>query len=189
MNEDLKPVYDIDSDWLPCISGKDRRVIKFFNTRYQSLYRIIDFNNETVRFSDLGRIEAIKDINKMLTNSNNEKENMDRFLPICNLALDSIRPITMPYVPEKLICYIENFPGFDQNYPDTVGVLYFRKKTDDEEGDEMISCKRFFRIHPVGAAVTYEEINLKIYNDVKSKWIRRCEDADTGSGEKDNSKC
>ena len=169
--EDDGIIYDYELDWKPCNSGNVKRIY-FENAKRGSLFRVINFNDQTVTFSDVERVEKITDINKVLVKEDNPEENKNKFQSLVNRIVDEIKPITMPYRPDRLICYIEAFPGFDENYEDTVGILYFR----DLIEDEMISCKRFFRIHPIGSNVRYEEINFNIYNDVKGKWMKRCED-------------
>ncbi|SFU32621.1 hypothetical protein [Butyrivibrio sp. INlla21] len=177
MNEDLKPIYDFEKDW-ECVNppkrgGKKQSVIIFNNKVHKSLYRIVDIANQTITFSDVARVQAIKDIDKILTKSDDEDENKKRFLSLANMILDGIKPISMPYVPEHLTCFIENFPGFDKNYPDTVGILYFREEKED---GNMLQAKKFFKINPVGASsARFEEISLETYNQVKSDFCERCE--------------
>lgn len=176
MNEDLKPIYDFEADWKPCNSGNDKRII-FMNNKRNSLFRIIDMQAETISYSDVDRVTAIKDINKVLVKENDEEENKRRFLPLVNKVIDEVIPIYMPYVPETYTCYIEAFPGFDENYEDTIGILYFRKDT-DKATEDMIPVKRFFRIHQVASAVRYEEIDFNTYHNVNVKWMKRMEEKD-----------
>lgn len=183
MNEDLKPIYDLEGDWRPCTSGKDRKII-YKNDKLPSLYRIIDMHEKTISFTDIDRVVKIVDINKVIVKEDDPERNKKNFMPIVNKALDTIRPITMPYVPEKLHAYIESFPGFEESFDDTIGILYFwnkptKKELDDAGGEleaEMIPCKKFFRIHPVGSSVRYEEISFAVYNEVKTKWMRKQEE-------------
>lgn len=187
MNEDLKPIYDFEADWKPCNSGKDK-VLIFENAKLSSLFRVIDMKEQTINFSDIDRVKAIKNIDKILTKSDDEEENRKRFLSLANRIIDEVKPIEMPYAPEKLTCFIENFPGFDKNYPDTVGILYFREEKED---GNMIQAKRFFKINPVGAsAARFEEIDLETYNKVKVDYYGRCKDGmDNRSDRKTVNKC
>ena len=181
MTEDDKLVYDYESDWRPCNSGKDKIII-FKHDKCPSLFRIVNFHDETITYSDIERVEKITDINKVLVHEDDKEENMRRYLPIVNTVLNEVKPIILPYKKEHLNAYIEAFPGFDRNFDDTVGVLYFWNKPDEKVQTkkgvldaEMIPAKRFFRIHPIGSNYKYEEINYNTYNDVKSKWFIRME--------------
>ena len=160
VNEDLKPIYDIEADWRPLTSGKEKRII-FENSNYPSLCRIIDMEKELIGFTDVERIDKVVDINKVLVKEDNPEENWKKYGPIINRMLDNVRPITMPYVPEKLHAYIECFPGFNEDTDDTLGILYFwnkpTKEVLDENGgvleSEMIPCKKYFRILTMGSRV------------------------------------
>ena len=175
MNEDLKPIYDFESDWIPQNSRKDKRII-FENSKLNSLFRIVDVGHSIVAFTDVGRVCKIKDINKALSKTDNEEENKKNFLPIINRVIDEIKPISMPYVPEKLTCFIESFPGYDKNIDDVLGILYFREDSVKEEDRNMIQAKRFFKINPLSTPFRYEEMTMDTYNKLKAKWFRRCED-------------
>lgn len=180
MNEDLKPIYDFEADW-ECAnppkrgSAKVQSVIIFENKVHKSLYRIIDLANQTVTFSDVERVSRIKDIDKVLTKTDDEKKNKERFQPLVNMIIDELKPISMPYAPEKLTCFIENFPGFDGGFDDTLGILYFREEKED---GNMIEAKRFFKINPEGVFPKYDEISREVYDDVKVKWFKKCEKED-----------
>lgn len=184
MNEDLKPIYDFESDWVPQNSGKDKRII-FKNAKYHSLFRVIDVGRSVLTFTDVDRVHRIRDINKVLSKTDNEEENKKRFLPIINMIIDEVKPITMPYVPEKLTCFIESFPGYDKNIDDVLGILYFREDAEKEEDRNMIAAKRYFKINPTGMPFKYEEMTFETYDKLKEKWYRRCEDGlDSGSDKK-----
>lgn len=172
-------IYDFESDWEPKCSGKSSKLI-FVNKKRSTFYRIIDMEKQTIRFSDPGRIIKIVDINKVLIKQSNSDELKERFLPLINSLLDEIMPIKMPYEPQRIHAYIENFPGFDENYDDTLGVLYFwnvptsKEITDKGElNAEMIPCKKFFRIMPLGWKAPYMEIDLQTYNDAKQRFFER----------------
>ena len=182
MNEDLKPVLDIEDDWSLCSQAPNKKYI-YFNKNYESLYRVVDVEKELVTFTDSKRIEKIVDINKVLTKSDSQLKNMACYLGLANRVLDEVRPISMPYVPEHLNAYIEAFPGFNDVDDDALGILYFWNKPSSEEikeegvlDAEMIPGKKFFRIHPKGTGIHYEEIDIITYNDAKTKWMRREEE-------------
>lgn len=174
MNEDLKPIYDFEADWMPCNHGNDK-VLIYENKRLDSLFRAINLKDQTVTFSDVERVSRIKDIDKVLTKTDDEEKNKERFQPIINMIIDEIKPIKMPYAPEKLTCFIENFPGFDGGFDDTLGILYFRE---EKENGNMIEAKRFFKINPEGVFPKYDEISREMYDDVKVKWFKKCEKED-----------
>ena len=174
MNEDLKPVYDFEADWIRC-DNKNNNVIIFENKNLESLFRVINMREQTITFSDVERVSRIKDIDKVLTKTDDEKKNKERFQPLVNMIIDELKPISMPYAPEKLTCFIENFPGFDGGFDDTLGILYFRE---EKENGNMIEAKRFFKINPEGVFPKYDEITREMYDDVKVKWFKKCEKED-----------
>ncbi len=172
MTEDDRPIYDIETDWEPCNSGKDKRIF-FVNKKLPSLFRIVDMANETIIFSDIGRIIKITDINKVLIKEDDPETNKLRYASIANKVLDEIVPISMPYKPEHYKCFIESFPGYSDT-DDILGILYFKEEFGVQN---MIKAYRFYRLHIVGElGPVYEEINDKIYNDLKEKWLRRFEE-------------
>ena len=174
MNEDLKPIYDFEADWIRC-DNKNNNVIIFENKNLESLFRVINMREQTITFSDVERVSRIKDIDKVLTKTDDEKKNKERFQPLVNMIIDELKPISMPYAPEKLTCFIENFPGFDGGFDDTLGILYFRE---EKENGNMIEAKRFFKINPEGVFPKYDEITREMYDDVKVKWFKKCEKED-----------
>lgn len=174
MNEDLKPIYDFEADWIRC-DNKNNNVIIFENKNLESLFRVINMREQTITFSDVERVVRIKDIDKVLTKTDNEEKNKERFQPLVNMIIDELKPISMPYAPEKLTCFIENFPGFDGRFDDTLGILYFRE---EKENGNMIEAKRFFKINPEGVFPKYDEISREMYDDVKVKWFKKCEKGD-----------
>ena len=172
MTEDDRPIYDIELDWEPCNSGRDKRIF-FRNKKLTSLFRIIDMTNETITFSDIDRIIKITDINKVLVGEDNPDRNRHRYSSITNKVLDELVLITMPYKQEHYKCFIETFPGYSDT-DDILGILYFKEEFGDEN---MIKAYRFYRLHIMGElGPTYEEINDKIYNDLKEKWLRSFEE-------------
>ena len=174
MNEDLKPIYDFEADWMPCNHGNDK-VLIYENKNLESLFRVINMKEQFVTFSDVERVSRIKDIDKVLTKTDDEEKNKERFQSLINMVIDEIKPISMPYAPEKLTCFIENFPGFDGGFDDTLGILYFRE---EKENGNMIEAKRFFKINPDGVFPKYDEITREMYDDVKIKWYKKCEKED-----------
>lgn len=174
MNEDLKPIYDFEADWIRC-DNKNNNVIIFENKNLESLFRVINMREQTITFSDVERVSRIKDIDKVLTKTDDEEKNKERFQPLVNMIIDELKPISMPYAPEKLTCFIENFPGFDGGFDDTLGILYFRE---EKENGNMIEAKRFFKINPEGVFPKYDEISREMYDDVKVKWFKKCEKGD-----------
>ena len=130
---------------------------------------------QTITFSDVERVSRIKDIDKVLTKTDDEEKNKERFQPLVNMIIDELKPISMPYAPEKLTCFIENFPGFDGGFDDALGILYFREEKED---GNMIEAKRFFKINPDGVFPKYDEISREMYDDVKVKWFKKCEKED-----------
>lgn len=174
MNEDLNPIYDFEADWTRC-DTKNNNIIIFENKNLESLFRVINMREQTITFSDVERVSRIKDIDKVLTKTNDEEKNKERFQPLINMIIDEIKPISMPYAPEKLTCFIENFPGFDSGFDDALGILYFRE---EKENGNMIEAKRFFKINPEGVFPKYDEISREMYDDVKIKWFKKCEKED-----------
>lgn len=188
MNEDLKPILDIEADWVPRKKSGESTFI-YENTKQPGLFRIIDMSASSIIFSDINRVEKITDINKVLCKEDKPEENAKNYKSLINRILDEVHPITMPYVPEHMNAYIEAFPGFNETEDDTVGILYFwnkpdKKTLDDAGGEleaEMIPAKRFFRIYPKGVGVRFEEIDFMTYNDRKGKWMNREEEKLNGS--------
>ena len=150
MNEDLRPLYDIKSNWR--LIEEQRGVQVYSHTEYSVLLRVIDFNNKMIHFTDRKRIEPGKvlDINKPLTI-------MDRgrlIIPIIKV-MDAEKPIVMPYVPEKLKVYIEDFL-------DIFAILYYM---DSDEEKSIIPVKRYFK----RKNSSYEEISFEEYNKMKEE--------------------
>ena len=132
MNEDLKPLYDIESLWevrfnVPGV------MVKYEHKEYTALTRLVDFKNHRYLFSDFSRVEPenIIDINKNI--------GMTRKAELQEMALrliNTVKPITMPYLPEKMKVYVEDLGDY-------VGFLYFRS---DREPEDMIPVKKFFKV-------------------------------------------
>ena len=175
MTEEGK-IYDYENDWQPCNNGNNDKVYVSVNRNYSSLFRIINFSDESYSFSDIERVKRIRDINKVLTKEDNEEENKKNYLSIVNSVLDNVYPITIPYKPQTITAFIEVFPGFTSEV-DTLGILYFRDETLGLEDAEMIEAKTYFRIHPkVNINHVYEELDQDTYNAVKEKWIKKEEE-------------
>lgn len=171
--EDDGLIYDYEPDWeVVARNNVTENKIIFRNKKRSSLYRVINFEDQSVGFSDLGRVTLIRDINKHIVNEDDTEENMKRYKALINMCADKVLPLEFPYHPVDYTCYIEAFPGFDKNVDDTVGILYLRP----ELSDDMIEVKRFFRIWPLGAACRFEEITFNHYNHLKTKWMRREDD-------------
>ncbi len=132
MTEDDKLVYDIESYWEMNLNLTQFRQQAFEHKEYKSLYRIIDFNDQTIRFNDIARIQKVIDIHSKL-DENVIKEFMPKFISIINAE----RPITMPYKPEKLTLFVCMFD-------DILGVLYY--KVDTEEEKNVYPIKRYYKI-------------------------------------------
>jgi hypothetical protein len=174
MSEDDNLIYDFEADWKPCNSGKDKKIF-FENQKLTSLFRIIDMDKQTVTFSDVERIIKITDINKVLVKEDSPKNNFMLYGPIANRVLDEIRPISMPYKKETYKCFIEAFPGY-MDTDDILGILYFKEEFGEEN---MVEVKKFYRMHVMGElGPKFEEINFKIYNDLKTKWMEKEEKKD-----------
>lgn len=170
MKEEM--IFDFEADWKIINSNTPDKLI-YQNQVRKTFYRVIDIKEQTYRFSDTGRITKYIDINKVLTGESKSDELKKLYLPICNKCLDIVHPIDIPYRPEDLTCYIEAFSGKDVNYEDTLGILYFK----DNSNDQMIECKKFFYIHPISKSETrYEEIDFHTYNNLKTDYLRRCEE-------------
>ena len=152
MNEDLKPLYDIESLWEVRFNVPGR-LVKYEHKEYPTLTRFVDFENHKYLFSDFSRVEPenIIDINKNI-GMTRKVELQDIALRLVNMA----KPITMPYLPEKMKVYVEDLGLY-------VGFLYFRS---DREPENMIPVKKFFKVvrDPV---INFMPVTFSEYNSYK----------------------
>ena len=153
MNEDLKPLYDIQSLWgFPPTVIKDGMIHIYKHKLYPKLYRVIDFEREVVYFNDIGRVDAttIIDINKDIGVF---RKNF--LVPFTLQMLNELKPIKMPYVPEKIKVYVEDLGGY-------VGLLYFK---DTDEDESLVPIKRYFEVKNGG----FYEVDFESYNKYKEE--------------------
>lgn len=194
MCEDDGLIYDYELDWKPVISIKpSESKIYYENDKLKGLYRIIDMKNSMIKFSDINRTEKIVDVNKVLVGESDSDELKKLYLPIINMVLDQMKPVTVPYKPERYTAFIESFPGVDHERDDILGILYFWDKPKERQvcdnaqeetlQDEMTPCKRFFHILPVVVdGIKFEEIDYLTYSQLKEEWMERsAKDVDNGS--------
>lgn len=132
MNEDLRPCYDIASDWeLAEFQSPGKQISRHKDC--QSLYRIVDFKEQSIKFNDTERVRpaAVIDIYKKVS----LKEKAEMMGLILNVMCEE-KPISLPYIHEDLKVYIEK-------HNTCVGLLYY-KDCDAEES--IVPIKRFFAI-------------------------------------------
>lgn len=154
MNEDLKPCLDIESEWEISSEYGTRPGIQIFQHKmHKDLLRIIDYKNEVVYFTDRHRVKlnGIIDINKKIEPI--RKAALTTFL---NRVMDAEKPITMPYVPEKIKVYIEDLG-------DILGVLYYM---DSDPDKTLVPIKRYFKLKHFQKP---EEISFDEYQALKEK--------------------
>lgn len=154
MNEDLKPCLDIESEWEVSSEYGTRPGIQIFQHKmHKDLLRIVDFKNQAFFFTDRHRVglNSIIDINKKIEPI--RKANLAAFL---NRVIDAEKPITMPYVPEKIKVYIEDLG-------DILGVLYYM---DSDPDKTLVPIKRYFKMEHFKKP---EEISFDEYNTLKEK--------------------
>lgn len=131
MNEDLKPLYDIESNW-EIVDGTDRIHI-YEHKEYRDLVRVIDFKNETIHFVDRKRIRPknVIDIDRALPELRKV-----RLMTQISRVMDAEKPVKMPYIPEKLKVYIEDFGEY-------FGILYYM---DNNPEKHLVQVKRYFKV-------------------------------------------
>ena len=131
MNEDLKPLYDIESCW-EIVRSVDH-IDVFEHKDYRDLVRVIDFNNQTIHFVDRKRIHpvGIIDINKKLPALRKV-----RIMTLISRVINAEKPISLPYSPEKLKVYIEDKGKY-------LGILYYM---DYEPEKHLVQVKRYFKV-------------------------------------------
>ncbi len=160
LNEDLKPCLDIESEWehWPRFADDESPITRenvhvFSHKRYDALLRVIDFNTHTIHFTDRKRItvQNVIDINKKIEPI--RKIMLTSFLI---RIIDAEKPITMPYVPEKIKVYIEDLG-------DILGVLYYM---DSDPEKTLVPIKRYFKM---GHFQKPEEIPFDEYQVLKEK--------------------
>lgn len=154
MNEDLKPCLDIESEWEISPEYGTRPGFQIFQHKmHKDLLRVINYKEQTVHFTDRHRVKlsSVIDINKKIEPI--RKANLATFL---NRVIDAEKPITMPYVPEKIKVYIEDLG-------DILGVLYYM---DSDPDKTLIPIKRYFKMEHFQKP---EEISFDEYNTLKEK--------------------
>lgn len=132
MNEDLHPCYDIASDWeIVPFDTPGKQICRHKDCK--SLYRIIDFKEQTIKFNDTERVRpaAVIDIYKNVP----LKEKAEMMGLILNVMLEE-KPISLPYIHEDLKVYIEK-------HDNCVGLLYYK---DSDAEESIVPIKRFFAI-------------------------------------------
>lgn len=169
MNEDLHPLYDIESDW-NLIGGQEGMHV-FAHKDYKDLLRVIDYKEQKILFTDRLRIQPdrIIDINKALP----FKRKAELQLLLVRV-MDAEKPVTMPYVPEKLKVYIEDLDSY-------VGVLYFM---DSDEKKTVKPIKRYWKKDDNNRFI-YKEVSQDEYLDFKFK--EEIINVNNGSDKADNS--
>lgn len=146
MNEDLKPCYDIASDWELLDLGYPNKQISQ-HKQCKDLYRILDFKEKTITFSDATRVkpEGIIDINRNI--------GLERKMTLCPLVIKVMaaeKPISMPYIHEEYKVYIEDIG-------EAFGILYYK---DNDEDESIVPIKRFFKLLlPLHEEITWTEFN------------------------------
>lgn len=150
MNEDKHPLYDIESNWQYKEGSKGIQV--FEHKEYKDLLRVIDFEKQTIHFTDRKRIvpEKILDINKNLP-----LLRKIRLMMLLLRVIDAEKPIKMPYIPEQLKVYVEDSGEY-------VAILYYM---DSDEEKSLIPIKRYFKLD----GYTPMEINFDMYNAFKEE--------------------
>ena len=172
MNEDMHPLYDIESYWQLTSGGPKFQV--FEHKEYRDLIRCIDFEHKIIFFSDRKRIEPGKIID---INRNLPEIRKIRIMPLISRVMDAEKIIEMPYLPEKLKVYIEDMDEF-------IGILYYM---DSDEKKTIKPIKRFFKAREGSNFLNYDECSFDEYNHykfMKGDW----KNADTGSDKTTNSK-
>ena len=131
MNEDLKPLYDIESNW-DIVDGTDRIHI-YEHKEYRDLVRVVDFKNETIHFVDRRRIVPgnVIDIDQKLPELRKV-----RLMTQISRVMDAEKPIKLPYIPEKLKVYIEDKGEY-------LGILYYM---DFYPEKHIVEVKRYFKV-------------------------------------------
>lgn len=152
MNEDLKPCYDIEGDWDFVPEGYIPGRQVFRHKRCSTLFRIMDFRNHEVWFSDTARVKPENVIDIYRKVSLKEKA---EFMPIIIKVIDDMKPIKMPYLPEEIKVYVES-------HKNCIGLLYFK---DTDKDQSIVPIKRFFEIKrdPVRS---FEEITWGEFHDI-----------------------
>lgn len=170
MNEDLKPLYDIESNWE--LIGGQKGIQVFEHKEYHHLLRLINYKEQTITFTDRLRLspERIIDINKSLDFKRKAKLQL-----LAYRVLDAEKPVTMPYIPEKLKVYVEDLDSY-------VGILYFM---DSDEKKTVKPIKRYF-FEDVENRMMFTEVSQDEYINFKMK--EEITNADNGSNKAGNSK-
>lgn len=159
MNEDLKPCYDIESNWelVPEGCGELKQVYR--HKDYHDLFRVIDFKKRTIEFRDTMRVTPanVIDIYKNI--------GLKAKAEIIGLVLRVIheeKPILMPYAHEEL-------KVFTEYHANTLGILYYKDSDDDKS---IVPIRRYFK-KIKDNSLTFEEISwsefVKISTDKEAE--------------------
>lgn len=167
MSEDDKPLYDIESYWEQTSGMVGVPVLFYEHSEYRDLKRIVDLRNQKVFFTDRKRVPTsnIIDINKAIPEIRKA-----RIVTQAIRVLDAEKPISMPYVPEKIKVYVEDLGEY-------LGILYYMD-TDDEKS--LVPIKRFFRSE---SKTTFIEVPFDEYHKYKEE--HENVDSDAGQTEHD----
>lgn len=158
MNEDLHPCYDIESDW-KLIPSECRPGIQVFSHKdYNPLFRVVNFSKQSVVFTDEERLlpADIIDINKDI--------GMERKMELNSFLLRILlmeKPISMPYIHERLKAYIEDLGDY-------LGVLYFM---DSDEEKTLVPIKRYFKLTKDPVVLNFQEISHPEYQEKRERYF------------------
>lgn len=150
ISEDDEPLYDIESDWKFFEPLSRNSMLVFRHKDNEEVYRLIDAANQKIHFADAERVttERIIDINKPLPDIVKAG-----FLDIVDGIINYLRPISMPYIPEKITVYVETIDNY-------LGVLYYKVPP-----KAVIAIKKFFK----KVNGKYEEISFMEYQEYKER--------------------
>ena len=166
MNEDLKPCYDIASDWELCpLQTPGIQICQ--HKDYRELVRIIDFKKQTVTFKDVNRVIPSKviDIYRKV-----EPADKLPLMPIVLRVITEEKPISMPYIHEELSVFIQ-YDG------ENLGILYYK---DSDEERSIIPIKRFFKVRKAERKpLRFDEVTFtEFHRDFDYPYEGREEDVD-----------
>ena len=153
----LMPIEDTDDVW-NLIDNHEDGYISYQCKRMSSLFKDV-YADGTVKYDDIDRSYCID-----IYNSNNEYS-----LGLVRRIINTMFPITMPYIPGKPIkVYCEDFLTDKKNGDfDTVGVFYALKTENDKQ--EKIEINRFFRVPKEGEEGIWTEISKEEYMQRRDK--------------------
>lgn len=130
----LTPIEDTDDVWEKVAQDKDMGHLIYRCKRMSSLFKDV-YADGTIEYSDNNRSYCVN-----INNPNNTYSS-----GLVRRIVDKMFPITMPYIPGKLIkVYCEDFLTDKKNGDfDTIGVFYALKTENGEQ--KKIEINRFFR--------------------------------------------